>query len=184
MSDSTKRALADALKKYLMVKPLDKITISDLTNECGVNRQTFYYHFKDIYDLIEWMYVKKAKQVFNESHSINSWKDSMLELFDMMRKDSNFVIRTYHSVTRESLENFLYQKTSVILKDAIDEILGDRKIAPADREFIADFYKYAFVGIVLDWVKKDMSEDPEVIISRIDKLVSVNFQESVLRFIK
>lgn len=184
MSDSTKRALADALKKNLMVKPLDKITISDLTNECGVNRQTFYYHFKDIYDLIEWMYMTKANKIFHDGHSIQSWKDSMLELFDLMKNDSNFVIRTYHSVTRESLENFLYQKTSVILKDAIDEVLGDRKIAIADRDFIADYYKYAFVGIVLDWVKKDMKENPEVIIDRIDKLVSDHFPESVLRFTK
>ena len=54
MSDITKRALEASLKKMLLKKPVTKITINDITEDCGVNRATFYYHFKDIYDLIEW----------------------------------------------------------------------------------------------------------------------------------
>ena len=54
MSDTTKRALETSLKNLLLKKPVYKITINDITEDCGVNRATFYYHFKDIYDLIEW----------------------------------------------------------------------------------------------------------------------------------
>ena len=54
MSQMTKRALVASLKDLLAEKPLDKITVTDLTEHCGVNRMTFYYHFKDIYDLVEW----------------------------------------------------------------------------------------------------------------------------------
>ena len=54
MSDTTKRALETSLKNLLLKKPVNKITINDITEDCGVNRATFYYHFKDIYDLIEW----------------------------------------------------------------------------------------------------------------------------------
>ena len=54
MSDTTKRALEESLKHMLLKKPLDKISISDITNDCGISRMTFYYHFKDIYDLVEW----------------------------------------------------------------------------------------------------------------------------------
>ena len=53
MSQITKRALEASLKKLLTKKPLDKITITDITEDCGINRMTFYYHFKDIYDLVE-----------------------------------------------------------------------------------------------------------------------------------
>ena len=52
MSQMTKRALVASLKDLLAEKPLDKITVTDLTEHCGVNRMTFYYHFKDIYDLV------------------------------------------------------------------------------------------------------------------------------------
>ena len=54
MSQVTKRALEASLKNLLLQKPLSKITISDITEDCGINRMTFYYHFKDIYDLVEW----------------------------------------------------------------------------------------------------------------------------------
>lgn len=53
MSQITKRAMEASLKKLLLEKPLDKITINDITTDCGINRMTFYYHFKDIYDLVE-----------------------------------------------------------------------------------------------------------------------------------
>ena len=56
MSNITKKAMAQSLKKMLLVKDLDKITIIDITNACEINRQTFYYHFKDIYDLLEWIF--------------------------------------------------------------------------------------------------------------------------------
>ena len=56
MASSTKEALGNTLKKMLSVKPIDKITVKDLVEECGVNRQTFYYHFDDVYDLLEWVF--------------------------------------------------------------------------------------------------------------------------------
>ena len=54
MLNTTKIALEDSLKRLLLRKPLDKITITDITTDCGISRMTFYYHFKDIYDLVEW----------------------------------------------------------------------------------------------------------------------------------
>lgn len=60
MSNITKKALASSLKKILSKKEFNKITINDITEDCGVNRQTFYYHFKDIYDLLEWIYTNEV----------------------------------------------------------------------------------------------------------------------------
>ena len=62
MSNTTKRALEASLKKLLLQKPLDKITIQDLTTDCGISRMAFYYHFKDIYDLVEWACVEDGKR--------------------------------------------------------------------------------------------------------------------------
>ena len=59
VSQTTKRALEASLKKLLLQKPLNKITINDITEDCGVNRMTFYYHFKDIYDLVDWIMVEE-----------------------------------------------------------------------------------------------------------------------------
>ena len=65
MSEITKKALATSLKKLLSKKELSKITISNITDDCGVNRQTFYYHFKDVYDLLEWIYLNEVIQPMN-----------------------------------------------------------------------------------------------------------------------
>ena len=60
MTNATKLALEESLKRLLLKKPLDKITINDLTTDCGISRMTFYYHFKDIYDLVEWACIEDA----------------------------------------------------------------------------------------------------------------------------
>lgn len=61
MTNATKLALEESLKRLLLKKPLDKITINDLTTDCGISRMTFYYHFKDIYDLVEWSCLEDAR---------------------------------------------------------------------------------------------------------------------------
>ena len=66
MSQVTKRALEQSLKNLLLKKPLTKITINDIAQDCGINRMTFYYHFKDIYDLVEWAYLEDARAALEE----------------------------------------------------------------------------------------------------------------------
>ena len=68
MSEITKKALAETLKKLLSKNKLNKITIKEITEDCGVNRQTFYYHFKDIYDLLEWIYKNEVIQEIGRAH--------------------------------------------------------------------------------------------------------------------
>ena len=74
MSEITKKALATSLKKLLSKKELSKITISNITNDCGVNRQTFYYHFKDVYDLLEWIYMNEFIQSMEGNNTYDTWQ--------------------------------------------------------------------------------------------------------------
>lgn len=64
MPNTTKQALGESLKKLLLHKPVDKVTINDLTTDCGISRMAFYYHFKDIYDLVEWVCIEDGKKRF------------------------------------------------------------------------------------------------------------------------
>ena len=68
LSNRTKQALEVSLKKLLLQKPLDKITIQDLTGDCGISRMAFYYHFKDIYDLVEWACREDAVRAVSYTH--------------------------------------------------------------------------------------------------------------------
>ena len=81
VSEQTKRELAAALKEAMAQKPLDKITISELTNACSIRRQSFYYHFEDIYDLLRWMFEKEAISLLRQQEGSLLWKEGLLQLF-------------------------------------------------------------------------------------------------------
>mgnify|MGYP000831033955 FL=1 len=104
MSQITKRALASALKELLEHKPLNKITIADITEQCGVNRQTFYYHFQDIYALLEWIYTTDAQRLLEGKRDGDTWQQGFLQVLEYIRDNRALVRNTYHSVSRELLE--------------------------------------------------------------------------------
>lgn len=91
MSQMTKRALEASLKELLRHKPLDKITVSDLTDHCGVNRMTFYYHFKDIYDLVEWCCEEDAARALAGQKTYDTWQQGFLQILEALRKDKAFL---------------------------------------------------------------------------------------------
>lgn len=68
MSELTKRAIQESFKKLLSNQPLDKITVKNITDDCGVNRNTFYYHYSDIYQLLEEIFLTEAQK------SVERWK--------------------------------------------------------------------------------------------------------------
>ena len=87
MSQITKYALENSLKNLLLQKPLDKITISDITDDCGISRMTFYYHFKDIYDLVEWSCFEDARKALQENKTYETWQQGFLQIFEEVKKN-------------------------------------------------------------------------------------------------
>ncbi|NCC08443.1 MAG: TetR family transcriptional regulator [Clostridia bacterium] len=172
MSQITKRALETSLKKLIVQKPIDKITIADITEDCGISRMTFYYHFKDIYDLIEWSFVEDAAKVLGGKKTYDTWQQGFLQIFNAVLENKPFIYSVYHSVSREQLEVYLYKLTFDLLMGVIDEQAEDMSVRDSDKKFIADFYKFAFVGIVLEWIKNGMKQDPAQIVDHISTLIS------------
>ncbi len=171
MSQITKRALEESLKRMLLKKPLNKITISDLTEDCGINRMTFYYHFKDIYDLIEWSCLEDASKALGDKKTYDTWQQGFLQIFQAVLDNKPFILNVYQSVSREQVEIYLYTLTHNLLIGVIEEMAAQMDVQEADKEFIADFYKFAFVGIMLDWIKNGMRKDPQQIIDRLSILI-------------
>ena len=101
MSDLTKRALEQSLKNLLLQKPLSKITISDIADDCGINRMTFYYHFKDIYDLIEWSCEEDARKALEGKKTYDTWQQGLLQIFEAVQENKVFILNVYRSISRE-----------------------------------------------------------------------------------
>ena len=145
MSQTTKRALEASLKKLLLQKPLNKITINDITEDCGVNRMTFYYHFKDIYDLVDWIMVEDAAKALEEKPTFDTWSEAYLDLLRQVQENKVLVMNVYRSMSREQVEQYLYKMLDPMLREFLDRGMQGITVQDADKQFIADFYKYALV---------------------------------------
>lgn len=182
MSQTTKRALEASLKNLLRQKPLDKITINEIAEDCGISRMTFYYHFKDIYDLVEWSCLEDASRALEGKKTHDTWQQGFLQIFEAVQENKPFIVNVYHSVSREQVEQYLYKLTYDLLIGVVEEQAAGMSVSDEDKRFIADFYKYAFVGLMLDWIRKDMREDPAELVKRLDELIHGNIAAALERY--
>ena len=171
MAEFTKRALEESLKRMLMKKPVNKITINDITEDCGVNRATFYYHFKDIYDLVEWSCEEDSKRAADGNTTYDTWEQGFLNIFYAIEENKPFILNVYHYVSQEQITQYLYRVVYRLIKDVVEECAEGMSVREEDKKFIADFYKFAFVGIILDWIRNDMKTSPEQLVARISALI-------------
>ena len=182
MSQTTKRALEASLKKLLLQKPLNKITINDITEDCGVNRMTFYYHFKDIYDLVDWIMVEDATKVLEGRKSFDTWTEAFLDILQQIQDNKVLVMNVYRSISREQVEQYLYKLLDPMLREFMERGMQEITVQDDDVQFIVDFYKYALVGMVLEWIRKDMKEDPVRMTERLNLLIHGDLQRALNRF--
>lgn len=161
MANTTKLALEASLKELLRTKPIDRITINDLTEHCGISRMTFYYHFKDIYDLVEWACIEDASRALQGKKTYDTWQEGLLQIFEAVLENKPFILNVYRSVSRERVENYLYALTYELIEGVVEEQSENLMVTEEQKKFIANFYKYSFVGVMLDWIKRGMKESPE-----------------------
>lgn len=182
MSNTTKQNLEASLKKVMLQKPLDKITISDITLDCGISRMAFYYHFKDIYDLVEWSCLEDAKRALQGKKTYDTWQEGILQIFEAVLENKPFILNAYHSVSREQIENYLFSLTRALIMGVVEEQSKGFSITEEQKTFIADFYKYSFVGIMLDWIKQGMKEDYHEIVHNIIITIHGSIGNSIKNF--
>lgn len=182
MSQITKRALEQSLKNLLMKKPLTKITISDIADDCGINRMTFYYHFKDIYDLVEWSCLEDARRALEDNKTYDTWQQGLLQIFNAVRENKPFIMNVYRCVHKEQVEKYLNPLVDNLILGVIDEECVGMTVRDEDKSFIAQVYSYIFIGLMMDWIKADMREDPKEIVERLSKLIKGSVSEALARF--
>lgn len=182
MSNTTKLALEASLKKHLLSKPIDKITINDLTEDCGISRMTFYYHFKDIYDLVEWACLEDGKKALRDKKTYDTWQEGLCQIFEAVMENKPFIMNVYRSVSREKIEHYLFGLTYSLIAGVVEEKCAGAEVTEEDKRFIAEFYKYGFVGIMLDWIDRGMKDDYKVIVERMSVMLHGNVSHSIHNF--
>ena len=181
-SQLTKRALEESLKRLLLTKPLNKITIADITSDCGISRMTFYYHFQDIYDLVEWACEEDAARAIAGNKTADTWQTGLLDTFLALRENKSFIASIYHDMSREQVERFLVPVVSDLVKSVVDEHAARRHVHEQDRDFIARFFAHALIGTVLDWIGRDMRDDPQQLGQRVATIADGAIETALDRF--
>ena len=159
MSLTTKKALAMSLKSLLEKRTLDKITVKDIVSECSLNRQTFYYHFHDTYDLLQWRYSYETGDIIEKMRDPSVDTDDYGLILQYILNNRNFIINTCRSLKREYLIIRLKECIQPIILEIIKNNISDTSVSSDDADAISDLFSNAFIGLILDWVSTDLSED-------------------------
>jgi len=159
MTSLTERALAASLGKLLQKKTLDKITVKDITDDCGVNRQTFYYHFHDVYELLERFFSLMAEDFLAEFGSTEDWKECIRMLMKHLQSNKALILNAFRSVDREQSGKFLQGLARPALTRLAGDVSKDMDIKKEDLDFVIDIFTFAFAGLLNEWVAEGMSTE-------------------------
>ena len=159
MPNRTKEMLAESLMKLLARRTLDKITIQDIVDDCGYNRQTFYYHFHDIYDLIDWIFAAQTQELIEKCRACGSLDVGAEAVIAYMRENRRLILNILRSVNGEKLLDNLYRSAQSIVLSALENHPGVQELSAEYRELVAEAFKYALAGLLIDWMRAGIPED-------------------------
>lgn len=178
----TKQAIVAALKRLLGDRPLSKVTVTDIARECGISRMTFYYHFEDIYDLVEWACQDDAARAIAGKKTADTWQTGLLSVFYAVREDRHFIMNVYRCMSRSRIEAFLVPVVHDLMIDVMDECDPGTAVPACDRDFIVRFFEYSLIGCLLAWIDEGMAEEPEAIVERIGVIMDGQMRGALERF--
>lgn len=180
----TKDELGRVLRSQLGKKGLDKITVTSIVEECGINRQTFYYHFEDITDLCKWTFGRELKEVISENRREDNWQQGCLALMNHIKENEEIVYNVLNSIERSKIDHFLQRGADYIMTQVVNNAARNMSVSEEDKTFIVKFYRSIFMGLIMDWVDLGMKENPKRMVSRLSKIVQGNIGIALERFEK
>jgi probable dihydroxyacetone kinase regulator len=182
MSKVTKHALYNSFLKLLGEKPFPEISVKDITEESGVSRMTFYYHFEDIYHMISWATEEKLKSTISGVASYDGWREDYLGVFKMALVNRKFFTEVFPLVDRGSVDDYLSSLARKNMLKVIDEKtrLMNVKISNESKEMIADVYSCSIAGMFLKWIAGGMKEDPDTVVGNVAKIINNTLDSALL----
>lgn len=178
---STKKLLGQALIILSQKKNFSKITISDITQVSGFNRQTFYYHFRDKYELLIWIYEQDAFRVVDQQLNFDNWHIYMQRLLEVILQNKDFYINTIHT-DEVYFGDFVFRFTETFFCRAINLLDVEGKLHELDKQFYSQFFSFGIRGVLINWIKKNMKEDPARLAMNLKRLAKDSIQLGYERF--
>ena len=186
-SDQTKHALALALKELMAQEPIDRITIHELTERCGIRRQNFYYHFEDVYDLLRWMFQEEAVALLKQHEGTLLWQEGLLQLFHYIEDNRAVCLCALRSVGREHLKRFFEADIHAIIHRTVEQIgteVGALRAGVTEEEvsLMTHLYVVTFAGMLESWLIGEIDGTPEMLVAFADQFLQDHIRGARLRW--
>ena len=176
----TEERLAEKLKELMSNEPLDQITVSRLTKLCGINRQSFYYHFRDIYDLLSWIFLNES---IREIETSTNYKEALYAFFAYI-ENNKFVKNVINSAGRDLFVEFLSSSLLAVQMRSLTTKDVNKVLTLEDKRFIARFYNPAIISVFVRYIDTGMKENKDELIKRIELLCEGSLDQAIERFEK
>ena len=171
-SETTCQAISGALKQLMTQKPLERITVAEIMDTCGMRRQHFYYYFTDIYDLLRWTFEKEALELLQQQQGVSPWQDGFLHLFQYINQNRAVCLCALDSLGKESLKRLLEADVSSIVDRAVRQAAVENGL-PAhspEVEVVICLVTIMMAGAVESWLRGELTQTPEELTRRIDMM--------------
>lgn len=175
MSKFTRQAIMYSMLKLLQEKSIDKITVKDICEMCEINRNTFYYYYSDIYQVLEELLRTETEKSLKEKQENHSFYEDCLKKYHLILEYKKAVYHLYNSKNRDLILKYLYDITENYMEKYVLKEVEEKKLSAEDIQFIVDFYSNSMIGSILRWMQRGMMEKQEKLIYRL----SVSYQATI-----
>ncbi|MDK8282705.1 MAG: TetR/AcrR family transcriptional regulator [Peptoniphilus lacrimalis] len=184
MAKYTQKAIIESFMELLQKKSLDKITVKDIIEETEVNRNTFYYHFQDIYDLLESAFEEEAVKFRSEADPKNNFYEEYIRTVNFLLDHSDAIIHIYNSKSRDVIKAYLESAASFFIGRFVEEAAEGSKLSENGKNYIIYFYTDAIIGITLRWIEGSMMDSKEVLIKTVSDSFNATVKQMVTSYIE
>lgn len=177
----TRQALAASLRKLMDTKPLAKISVREIIEDCGVNRQTFYYHFQDISDLVGWL-LDQETSAFVQSHAKEHTRGEAIRLALTFAKSNPLLRLCANDPTScEHMRCFFRKVLQRDVSALVNRLSEERRVDDDYREFLTSFYTAGIESMLLDWLKNDAQDNPDALCRFVNLTVTEGIRAALER---
>lgn len=175
MAKFTRQAIMYSLLKLLQEKSIDKITVKDICELCEINRNTFYYYYSDIYQVLEELLKFETEKSLKEDQKYESFYEDFLKKYHLILEYKKVVYNLYNSKNRYLILKYFQDITEDFVEKYVLKEVKGKNLLPEDIKFIIDFYSSSMIGNTLRWMQKGMQEKQEQLIYKL----SVSYQATI-----
>ena len=170
MPNFTKKAIKETFVALLEERPLNRITVKDIVEACGINRNSFYYHFQDLPALLEEIIAQRVQELIDQHPTIDSVEDCFDAALEFVLDHRRAVLHIYNSLSRDVFERYLMDVCQYVVETYVESDFAGRPVDEKDKKMLIRYHKCECFGNIIDWLNGGMKDDISAYFHRIYQL--------------